>query len=182
VDGDFGPPPEGSTDESGATSLYGNPPILPGGSTGSQYPKPEQIKWIRPLYADKDAIDIISDADGTADDLLLNSSDPSNNDATNSQFNSSSLTAVPDSWCTCGQLFKGGTSSGDVVQGMLGDCWFLGALAVVARNEKLLSACFWPPNQPDRCPICYVVVFAYVNKCVLCLFIQGVELYMTTTN
>ncbi len=36
-----------------------------------------------------------------------------------------------------------GSSSGDVIQGKLGDCWFLGALSVLGTNEDLLKSCFW---------------------------------------
>ena len=36
---------------------------------------------------------------------------------------------APDPWCTKGELFKAGSAAGDVVQGALGDCWFLGALS-----------------------------------------------------
>ena len=42
-----------------------------------------------------------------------------------------------------GKLFIDGSSSGDVIQGQLGDCWFLGALAVMGSKEELLKKCFW---------------------------------------
>lgn len=42
-----------------------------------------------------------------------------------------------------GELFKDGSGSGDVVQGKLGDCWFLGALSVLGTNQGLLEQCFW---------------------------------------
>ena len=37
------------------------------------------------------------------------------------------------------QFFKGGTESDDVVQGGLGDCWFISALSVIATKEFLLK-------------------------------------------
>ena len=46
-------------------------------------------------------------------------------------------------WCTEGRLFIGGSGSGDVIQGSLGDCWFLGALSVIATRQKLLESVFW---------------------------------------
>lgn len=39
----------------------------------------------------------------------------------------------------CPQLFIDGVDEGDVIQGQLGDCWFLGALAVVATRIDLLK-------------------------------------------
>jgi hypothetical protein len=36
-------------------------------------------------------------------------------------------------------LFVDGVEEGDVIQGQLGDCWFLGALAVVATRIDLLK-------------------------------------------
>ncbi len=44
-------------------------------------------------------------------------------------------------------MFKDGSSSGDVIQGKLGDCWFLGALAVMGSKESLLKECFWRLEQ-----------------------------------
>lgn len=39
-------------------------------------------------------------------------------------------------------LFCAGISSGDVIQGMLGNCWFISALSVVATRPKLLRKIF----------------------------------------
>jgi hypothetical protein len=40
------------------------------------------------------------------------------------------------------KLFVSGVESGDVIQGALGDCYFLGALSVVATREDLLQPLF----------------------------------------
>eukprot|EP01125_Pyxidicula_operculata_P018703 TRINITY_DN666_c0_g1_i1.p1 TRINITY_DN666_c0_g1~~TRINITY_DN666_c0_g1_i1.p1 ORF type:complete len:735 (+),score=183.88 TRINITY_DN666_c0_g1_i1:24-2228(+) len=45
----------------------------------------------------------------------------------------------PREFCSYPQLFVGGTDEGDVIQGALGDCWFLGALAVVATRIDLIK-------------------------------------------
>ena len=55
--------------------------------------------------------------------------------------------AEDEVWCMHGKLFIDGTSSGDVIQGQLGDCWFLGALAVMGSREELLQECYWPSNK-----------------------------------
>jgi hypothetical protein len=40
------------------------------------------------------------------------------------------------------RLFVDGVESGDVIQGALGDCYFLGALSVVATRKDLLLPLF----------------------------------------
>ena len=44
----------------------------------------------------------------------------------------------PSEWCENPEFFKGGSSSSDVIQGSLGDCWFIGALSVMALRDDLL--------------------------------------------
>eukprot|EP00753_Platysulcus_tardus_P015043 PLAT4738.1.p2 GENE.PLAT4738.1~~PLAT4738.1.p2 ORF type:complete len:574 (-),score=302.24 PLAT4738.1:105-1790(-) len=44
--------------------------------------------------------------------------------------------------CDTPVTFADGSSAGDVIQGQLGDCWFLGALSVVAMRESLLKKVF----------------------------------------
>ena len=44
----------------------------------------------------------------------------------------------PREWAPNSAFFSGGISSNDVVQGALGDCWFIGALSTLATRDKLL--------------------------------------------
>ena len=54
----------------------------------------------------------------------------------------------PESWKRLGELterpslFVDGVGSGDVIQGELGDCWFLGAMSVVATRNDLMYPLF----------------------------------------
>ena len=50
----------------------------------------------------------------------------------------------PREWAPNSSFFSGGISSNDVVQGALGDCWFIGALSTLATRDKLLCG---SPNQ-----------------------------------
>ncbi|XP_043191585.1 calpain-A-like, partial [Amphibalanus amphitrite] len=45
------------------------------------------------------------------------------------------------------QLFVEGVSRRDVVQGVLGDCWFLSSCCAIAKEAKLIERVV-PPNQP----------------------------------
>lgn len=137
-DPDFGPSDE---DEYGARALYGNPPVAPGSAGGSKYPPPESLRWDRPQYLTDELDsqhDTQSEEDATAEDNEL---EDFYDDATVSDEGAANV------WCTEGQLFVDGSSSGDVIQGSLGDCWFLGALSVLATQEDLLRSIFWKGDK-----------------------------------
>jgi len=148
VDPDFGPRGEG---DHGASSLYGTPPTPPGGSSSVCYPRPEQVTWLRPLYADKDAVDTGLGRDDDDDDddnegsggLSRRGGDGYNDDEGGDDEEGDDgagfgVGGGERSWCPRGCLFKGGSSSGDVVQGALGDCWC-----------EATPACASPPPCPS---------------------------------
>jgi hypothetical protein len=122
TDPDFGPTAD---DPLGAQSLYGNEPPTPAGT--NKYPSPESIRWDRPQYTSKIMADDSDEEENEVDEFAI----------------SSSTERGDEVWCMDGELFIDGSSSGDVVQGKLGDCWFLGALSVLGTKEELLKKCFW---------------------------------------
>jgi hypothetical protein len=67
-------------------------------------------------------------------------------------------------------LFIGGSSSGDVIQGKLGDCWFLGALAVLGTQQKLIENCFWRKDSFKEFGL-YVCIF-YKDGALRCVIID----------
>ncbi len=126
-DPDFGP---NDNDEFGAFAMYqdGKPP-------GPNYPLPSKTKWCRPKYAKKVSIDSQGESmeDGDEeDDIFGNHVEDSDEE---------------ESWCSSAVLFKDGTSSGDVIQGKLGDCWFLGAIATLATSDELLKTVFFQEDK-----------------------------------
>jgi hypothetical protein len=130
----------------------------PGLQVGSSaYPKPESIRWDRPRYAESITesshlpSDNEDDLEGDQlDELGLEQVSLPRVLAARDARPATQTDKAAKPWCTRGVLFKDGSSSGDVVQGTLGDCWFLGALSVLATQEDALQQCFWPPEQPDR--------------------------------
>lgn len=53
--------------------------------------------------------------------------------------------------CPHPQLFVDGADADDVIQGGLGDCWFLGALSCVGSRQELLDRCIAVvPKHPKR--------------------------------
>ena len=130
-DKDFGPT---EVDPYGAKSLYGA--IAPDPAGHSKYPAPDTLRWDRPIYEDKN----FSNGDGEEGKAAGGDEGEEEED----EFDEfAPVEEEPESFCTHGRLFIDGSSSGDVVQGQLGDCWFLGALAVLATNETLLKNCFY---------------------------------------
>lgn len=127
-DSDFGPT---ESDPYGAKSLYGS--AVPNPAGHSKYPAPETLRWDRPVYEDKKF-----DENGKE---IVDGDDEEEDEEVEDEF---AIEAdEEESFCSHGKLFIDGSTSGDVVQGQLGDCWFLGALAVMATNDALLEKCFY---------------------------------------
>ena len=129
-DPDFGPKEH---DPFGAVSLYGAGPPAPAGT--SKYPAPETLKWARPQYSD----DQLEDEDENEEE--------EDEDDEFGDFGGGDRDGGDEVWCMHGKLFIEGSSSGDVIQGNLGDCWYLGALSVLGTEESLLTKCFWKTNE-----------------------------------
>ncbi|ETW03497.1 hypothetical protein, variant 1 [Aphanomyces invadans] len=123
----FGP---NDADAMGMLALCKHGDVIPS-KGGSQHQakiikmvKEDKLKWQRPIYAaeTKDVLDENEDSDNptTSDDPVF---------------------------CEEGQLFTKSANSGDVIQGNLGDCWFLGAISVLATRMELLTQAFWREDQ-----------------------------------
>ncbi|OQS03518.1 cysteine protease family C02 [Thraustotheca clavata] len=125
----FGP---NATDSFGAFALCKFGDVIPS-KGGSQHQakvlkllKEDKLRWERPRYAS-------SKCNVLENDDTENESPVANDEPV---------------FCEQGELFRDGlVSSGDVIQGNLGDCWFLGAISVLATRSDLLAEVFWREDQ-----------------------------------
>lgn len=128
----FGPTEK---DSEGAFSFYqaGKPP--------KGYADPSKCRWARPNYASEKGPEGGDDEDG-------------------GEFSNSGPKPLSDDACLFKSTDGDGADANDVKQGKLGDCWFLGALAVMAGRDDLLKKCFWKCEDEtwrkkfEQCGIC----------------------------
>ncbi|ETP04341.1 hypothetical protein F441_18861 [Phytophthora nicotianae CJ01A1] len=130
TDPTFGPC---SSDPDGAAAICKAGGVIPS-KGGSQHQakvigllQRGKIRWERPIYAPDNEEDDISPQEDEDDIYVMSSSD--------------------NVFASNATLFADGVSSGDVIQGNLGDCWFLSALSVVATRSDLLAQTFWRRDQ-----------------------------------
>ncbi|KAI9986757.1 hypothetical protein PInf_025714 [Phytophthora infestans] len=129
IDPTFGP---FSSDPDGAAAMCKAGGVIPS-KGGSQHQakvlgllQRGKIRWERPSYASDNEEDDSPQED--EDDIY-------------------SMSSSDNVFASNAKLFADGVSSGDVIQGNLGDCWFLSALSVVATRSDLLEQTFWRRDE-----------------------------------
>ncbi len=48
------------------------------------------------------------------------------------------------------EFIDAGADTNDVIQGAIGDCWFIGALSVLATEDELIRGSFNPSDNADE--------------------------------
>ena len=127
-DPDFGPT---EADETGRASLFQTE-----NKPSPDFPDPDSIVWQRPTFDDGKFSDSEDGGEGEEEE-----------EEEDDDFGFSSKKRGPDVWCKHGKLFIDGSCSNDVIQGAVGDCWFISALAVLGAKEKLLEQCFFKTDS-----------------------------------
>ena len=97
-----------------------------GGKPPVNYPDPTKLRWARPVYKSTSSKKKPKGDDDDDDDDDEEDEDEDDDEGWDDEFNDTSY-EDDESWCSEAELFKDGMSAGDVKQGKLGDCWFLGA-------------------------------------------------------
>jgi hypothetical protein len=116
-----------------------------GGKPPVNYPDPTKLRWARPVYkltSSKKKPKGDDDDDDDDDD----DEDEDDDEGWDDEFNDTTY-GDDESWCSEAELFKDGMSAGDVKQGKLGDCWFLGAMATLAVKPAMVRKVFWPKSD-----------------------------------
>jgi len=151
-------------------SVSGPAPPTPVGV--SKYPAPDTLRWDRPRYDDGK---FTGDGDETEEEGA-ETEDEEEEDEFAVALRSPAENEV---WCMHGKLFADGTSSADVIQGQLGDCWFLSALAVIGSKEQLLRKCFWRLDDFKEFGL-FVCVFYKDSKLMFVLIDDRIPVYQKT--
>ena len=164
-DPDFGPYARGD-DEHGAHSLYAN-----GEPKSEMYPDADEVFWLRPGFTDYKPYSSASVGKGKSPAQAKETESTSSvvsgvtiyglggaetdsededddGDDDGDDFDESDAGGL--TFCDDAKLFVNGSEPGDVVQGQLGDCYLLGALAALSTDESLLRKVFFDAEHLAR--------------------------------
>lgn len=134
----------------------------------SKYPSPDTLRWDRPQYDDGKFVGDCEDTD-----------DEGGEDTEEEDEFAVAAPTENEVWCMHGKLFAGGTSSNDVIQGTLGDCWFISALAIMGAKEELIRKCFWRLDDFKEFGL-FVCVFYKDSKLMFVLIDDRIPVYQKT--
>ena len=112
-------------------------------------PDPSALRWDRPTYkGGDDVMGAGAVATGEGDEGEGGEDDDEYGDEYDDEYGDE-YGGGSQELCEEGSLWVDGAGSADVIQGKLGDCWLLGALATLATRDELLSKVFWDPREAN---------------------------------